>query len=171
MRNTVQLKISSYNFIKIWKKIEPLKKVRTLKTFWPLPLWSNYPHTWSLPFLCSMDSCSTISERSIHLNTSYYLETRYMLLFAPKSCMNGAITPKLKPSIPFVIWKLMVHCQISPHSYIQIIVQQLQKCLFLTLKGKFAIFYLWFKYVHYDIIYIFTKFNAICAVINEKFNI
>ena len=27
-----------------------------------------------------------------------------------------------------------------------------------ALKGKFAIFYLWFKYVHYDKIYIFTKF-------------
>ena len=53
LRNTVQLKISSWNFIKILKKkLNPLKKLELPKIFW-IPPWSNYPTLLSLPFLCN----------------------------------------------------------------------------------------------------------------------
>ena len=63
-------------------------------------------YEFDCPFdIFRLSFCSTISERSIHLNTSYYLETRYMLVFgpflAPSSCMNGAITHKINPTLPF----------------------------------------------------------------------
>ena len=114
------------------KKCEPLKKNRTPQTF-NLP-WSINPHTESQPLLCSMEPCNTISERSILLNTSYCLETRKMLVFLPFFALNsyifGSINQKLNPSLPCVIWNLVVHYQSDPYINTQVIILKLEKGCF-----------------------------------------
>ena len=50
--------------------------------------------------------------------------------FAPKSCMFGAISPKLNLNLSCVIWNLVVQCQRDPYTYTQVIVQKLQNSFF-----------------------------------------
>ena len=38
--------------------------------------------------------------------------------------------PKLNPSLPFVIWNLVVQCQRDPYNYTYVIVPKLQKSFF-----------------------------------------
>ena len=88
--------------------MNPLKKLDP--QFLDPPCSSNH-QTQSQAFFCSMRPCSTILERSIHLNTSYCLETRKMFVFGPNSCMFGPITPKLNLSLSFEVWNLAVQFQ------------------------------------------------------------
>ena len=68
------------------------------------PPWSKSPITQTQFFLCSMEPCSTISERYIYLNTSYCLETRKMPVFCPFWPLTptyfGQLTPNLIPNFP-----------------------------------------------------------------------
>ena len=59
-----------------------------------------------------------------------------MLLFgpflAPYSYIFWTINPKLNPSLPFVIWSIVVQFERDPYNYTQVIVLKLEKCLFLA---------------------------------------
>ena len=102
--------------------MNPLKKIGTLRA-----IAQN-----SMPAFPLESYCTTV-ERPIEL--SYCLETGFCPFFAPNCCMIGAITPILNPSLSFVIWNLVVQCQIDLNTYIQVIVLKLQKCLFLALNS------------------------------------
>ena len=70
------------------------------------PLGALTPKLEVQPFFCSIEPCSTISERSVHLNTSYCLGTRKILLFGPfwpliPTCF-GQFTPKSIPIFPLL---------------------------------------------------------------------
>ena len=61
------------------------RKMLVLATFWPLipKLWPNNPENESKPSSCGFKHCGIISEQLKYLYTSYYPETKKMLVLGP----------------------------------------------------------------------------------------
>ena len=80
-----------------------------------------------------METCGIISERFIHLNKSYWLETTKMIIWvpflAPNSYSVGTITPKINPNLLPVVLNIEVQFQSNWNTYTEINILKVEKLL------------------------------------------